>query len=336
MSEITDLHPGQAKERACMIRTEGLTKVYKNGFRAVNGLDLEIAEGDIFGFLGPNGAGKTTTIRMLDGLLTPTAGRALIAGMDVREKPAEVKRIIGVVPESHGYYYSMTAREYLLYFSSLFDPKADEGKYADLLLERVGLAEKSGVTVGQFSRGMKQRLGIAKALVNRPRVIFLDEPTLGLDPRGQYEIQQLLLEINRSEGITIFITSHLLKDIEVLCNRVSIVKNGVLAEQGSIPELQRKYMAHYTMLLNTSDNEKARPLLEKLGTVPRVTVCPDSRLEVRLARDLGEEQINQAKHDIMNAMFSASIDVEEMTRLTLSMEDIFFRATESAAGTEGK
>lgn len=332
----TSVTPQSAAESSCMIRTEDLTKVYKNGFKAVNGLNLQVAEGDIFGFLGPNGAGKTTTIRMLDGLLVPSGGRAFLAGMDVCERPVEIKRLIGVVPESHGYYYSMTAREYLSYFSSLFDVKAYNRKYIDFLLERVGLAEKANVTVGQFSRGMKQRLGIAKALVNKPRIIFLDEPTLGLDPRGQYEIQQLLLEINRADRITIFITSHLLKDIEVLCNKVCIVKNGTLAEQGSIPELQQKYMAHYTMLLNTSDNQKAYPLLERMDSVRRIAVCEDYRLEVKLVKGLSDEQINQAKHNIMNAMFSASIDIEEMTRKTLSMEDIFFRATERKNGTEGK
>ena len=136
----------------------------------------------------------------------------------------------------------MTAAEYLEYFSSLFDSKADNRDYVLYLLDRVGLSEKRNVPIGQFSRGMKQRLGIAKSLVNRPRIIFLDEPTLGLDPRGQFEIQQLLKEINRSDKITIFITSHQLKDIEVLCSKVGIVKNGRLVEQGSIPELQRKYM----------------------------------------------------------------------------------------------
>jgi ABC-type multidrug transport system, ATPase component len=312
-----------------MIRTEELTKVYKNGFKAVDCLNLEVEEGDIFGFLGPNGAGKTTTIRMLDGLLVPTSGRALIAEKDVSEHANEIKHLIGVVPESHGYYYAMTAREYLLYFSSLFDAKKEDHQYIDYLLDRVGLREKADVTVGQFSRGMKQRLGIAKALVNRPRVIFLDEPTLGLDPRGQYEIQQLLLEINHTDKITIFITSHLLKDIEVLCNKVSIVKNGILIEQGSIPELQQKYMTHYTMVINTNDNKKAMPLLSSLSSVRRITEDDEQQLVVKLIKGLNNNQVNEAKHDIMNTMLSADIDIEEMTHKTLSMEDIFFRATET-------
>ena len=219
-----------------MIETQSITKTYRNGFAAVKGIDLQVGTGDIFGFLGPNGAGKTTTIRMLDGLLSPTTGKAFIDGIDIQKDPLAVKSIIGVVPESHGYYYWMTAKEYLQYFNSLFNKREKNDVYIDELLKKVGLADKKDVPVGQFSRGMKQRLGIAKSLINRPKVIFLDEPTLGLDPRGQREIQQLLLDINQNDGITIFITSHMLKDIEVLCNTVSIVKDGQMVEQGSIKD----------------------------------------------------------------------------------------------------
>lgn len=267
-----------------MIQTEDLTKVYKNGFKAVNALNLHVAEGDIFGFLGPNGAGKTTTIRMLDGLLIPSSGKAMISGMDITKHPIEIKRMIGVVPESHGYYYSMTAREYLSYFSSLFDVKKDNRKYIDELLDRVGLGDKMDVVVGQYSRGMKQRLGIAKSLINHPRIIFLDEPTLGLDPRGQHEIQQLLLEINQSDKITIFITSHLLKDIEVMCNKVCIVKNGVLVEQGSITELQEKHMAHYTILLNTSNNQESAKILVKDNAIHSIQPQNGDLLEIKFKK----------------------------------------------------
>lgn len=314
-----------------MIQTDNLTKVYKNGFKAVDGLNLHVGEGDIFGFLGPNGAGKTTTIRMLDGLLVPTGGTAKIAGMDITENPIEIKRIIGVVPESHGYYYSMTATEYLEYFSSLFDIKADNSRYITDLLERVGLFDKRNVPVGQYSRGMKQRLGIAKSLINKPKIIFLDEPTLGLDPRGQYEIQKLLKEINRADKITIFITSHQLKDIEVLCNKVGIIKNGKLVEQGSIPELQKKYMIHYTVFLSTSDNSKSYPILDSMEDVRSITVNEDGLFEIKLKKGMSNAQVNKFKHEMMNALAASGIDIEEMTRKTLTMEDIFFRATEAEA-----
>lgn len=203
-----------------MIEAKNVTKVYKNGFKAVSNLNLKIEKGDVLGFLGPNGAGKTTTIRMLDGLLEPTSGEVIVNGVNIKENPTQIKNMVGVVPESHGYYYWMTAKEYLQYFSSLFDKDKVQNEYIYYLLERVGLADKKDVLVGQFSRGMKQRLGIAKSLINKPEIIFLDEPTLGLDPRGQKEVQQLLSDINKNEKITIFITSHMLKDIEVMCNKV--------------------------------------------------------------------------------------------------------------------
>lgn len=227
-----------------MIKTESATKTYKNGFTAVDKLNLQVAKGDMYGFLGPNGAGKTTTIRMLTGLLTPTSGRVFVDGMNVVERAVDVKKIIGVVPESHGYYYWMNPAEYLVYFGALFGiSKMEAAKRADELLDKVGLAEKKKVPIGQFSRGMKQRLGIAKALINNPKVIFLDEPTLGLDPMGQRDVQNLILNINKNENITVFITSHLLKDIEALCNKVCIVQKGKLIEQGSINELKKKYSA---------------------------------------------------------------------------------------------
>lgn len=312
-----------------MIQTEHLEKVYKNGFKAVTDLSLHVEKGDIFGFLGPNGAGKTTTIRMLDGLLEPTAGKVCINGVDIRKNPIDIKRIVGVVPESHGYYYWMTAKEYLQYFNSLFNSQKSNDKYIDDLLEKVGLGDKKNVTVGQFSRGMKQRLGIAKSLINKPKIIFLDEPTLGLDPRGQKEIQQLLLDINNNDNITIFITSHLLKDIEVMCNKVCIIKNGVLVEQGSIKELQDKYMSHYTMLVQTSDNDKALSMLSDVEKIRSVITCEDG-LEVKFVRGLSDSQIGEVKHQMLSTVFNHNIDIKEMSHKSLSMEDIFFKATEAA------
>ena len=310
-----------------MIETQSITKTYRNGFEAVKGIDLQVGTGDIFGFLGPNGAGKTTTIRMLDGLLAPTTGKAYIDGIDIQKDPLTVKSIIGVVPESHGYYYWMTAKEYLQYFNSLFNKREKNDAYIDDLLKKVGLADKKDVPVGQFSRGMKQRLGIAKSLINHPKVIFLDEPTLGLDPRGQREIQQLLLDINQNDGITIFITSHMLKDIEVLCNTVSIVKDGQMVEQGSIKELQRKYMPSYVMQLHTGDDAAAKVLLSKLQPIQSVSEIENS-LELKFAEGLTGAEINEVKHQILREVFTADIDVKEMTSKTLSMEDIFFKATE--------
>ncbi len=317
-----------------MIQTKHLTKIYKNGFKAVDNLELHVSEGDIFGYLGPNGAGKTTTIRMLDGLLMPTEGKALIDGMDIVEHQQEIRKVIGVVPESHGYYYSMTAKEYLEYFSSLFEPDKNQEEYIEYLLKKVGLYEKRNVAVGQFSRGMKQRLGIAKSLINHPKIIFLDEPTLGLDPRGQHEIQQLLLEINKSEKITIFITSHQLKDIEVMCNKVCIVQDGRLVAQGSIPQLQDRYLVHPTIYLKTGDNQRTKELLQTVNGIRSIAEMEDKSLEVKLLKGMDEEEVYDRKAKIFQTILQTGITVEEMKTKRLSMEEIFFRATAKEAANE--
>ncbi|MGB4407096.1 MAG: ABC transporter ATP-binding protein [Sphaerochaeta sp.] len=311
-----------------MILTERVYKTYQNGFTAVKDLSLQVNKGDVFGFLGPNGAGKTTTIRMLDGLLTPTSGTIHIGGKDIRKDLLEIKKIIGVVPESHGYYYWMTASEYLQYFNTLFYERKSNGTYIDELLGKVGLSEKRHISIGQFSRGMKQRLGIAKALINHPKIVFLDEPTLGLDPRGQKEIQQLIGDMNRNEGITVFITSHLLKDIEVLCNKVCIIKDAQIVEQDSIAELRKKYRGPDTVLLKTNNTQGAFSLLQRQKQQYQVYVN-DEIITVSFDPGLTDQQINQEKHQIVSGLLTAGIDIKEFTQKALSMEDIFFEATET-------
>ncbi|MFJ5712920.1 ABC transporter ATP-binding protein [Neobacillus sp. NPDC093127] len=225
-----------------MIKTKQLRKVYDNGFEAVKNLSLHVNKGDIYGFLGPNGAGKTTTIRMLIGLIEPTSGDLDVSNLNVKKKSEEIKKHIGVLPESHGYYEWMTGEEYLQFFSALhnINKKQSKEKVAELL-ELVSLSAKADVKISQYSRGMRQRLGIARTLIHDPEIIFLDEPTLGLDPQGQKDIEKILLHLNQVKGVTIFITSHLLKDIEKICNRVAIVKTGTLIEEGSVKGLMDKY-----------------------------------------------------------------------------------------------
>lgn len=172
---------------------------------------------------------------------------------------------------------------------------------------------------------MKQRLGIAKALVNHPKIIFLDEPTLGLDPKGQKEVQDLLRGLNAKEGLTIFITSHMLKDIEVLCNRVCIIKDGVMVEQGTIRELQSRYMDTYTILLQTSDNAKADDILRGVEGIQSVRHVDDG-IEAVCAAGMGDEDILSVKHRIAGSLFSAGLDILELSHRSLSMEDIFFKA----------
>jgi ABC-type multidrug transport system ATPase subunit len=225
-----------------LIRTKNLKKVYDNGFEAVKQLNLNVEGGDIYGFLGPNGAGKTTTIRMLVGLIQPTSGTLQVNGLDVNKNEKEIKKYIGVLPESHGYYEWMTGEEYLTFFASLYEMKKNQRKEkVKELLGMVNLTEKANVKINQYSRGMRQRLGIARTLIHDPKIIFLDEPTLGLDPQGQKDIEKILLSLNKEKGVTIFITSHLLSDIEKICNRIAIVKQGTLIDEDTVENMLVKY-----------------------------------------------------------------------------------------------
>lgn len=225
-----------------MIQTAQLTKQYDSGFIAVNQLNLNVQKGDIYGFLGPNGAGKTTTIRMLNGLLSPTEGHAFVNGLDIRKHAEQIKQGIGVLPESHGFYNWMTGKEYLSLFAELYGMNKEKIKQrVNETLELVGLTDRANDRITWYSRGMRQRLGLAKTMIHEPYLIFLDEPTLGLDPQGQKDIQNLILNLKRQKGVTIFITSHLLKDIAEICNRVAIVKRGELIAEGELTQFMDTY-----------------------------------------------------------------------------------------------
>ena len=203
---------------------------------AVQDLTLSVTQGEFFGFLGPNGAGKTTTIRMLTGALPPDRGSMRIAGMEAGQRNEILKRL-GVVPESRGFYDWMTGAEYLDFFAALYGLKTTERRTrVEALLTQTELAPSRNKKVGAYSRGMKQRLGLARALVNNPTILILDEPTLGLDPQGQALIQNLLRQLN-SSGVTVFYSSHLLNEVSALCSRVGILNQGRLVTLGTIPEI---------------------------------------------------------------------------------------------------
>lgn len=218
------------------ILTENLTKTYKSKQRGlvnvVNQLNLHVEEGEIFGFLGPNGAGKTTTIKMLLNVITPSAGDAKILGRDVDD--IEVHKLISYLPEKPYYYEHMTGLEILRFYASLFGIKDDDKCKA--LLEKVNLAGDMTKTISQYSKGMQQRIGLAQSLLNDPQLIFLDEPTGGLDPIAHIEIRDLILQF-RDEGKTVFISSHELSDVERICDRVAIINKGQVQTQGKLDVL---------------------------------------------------------------------------------------------------
>ncbi len=223
---------------AAAIETRKLTKTYKSRqhglINVVNELDLVVEEGEIFGFLGPNGAGKTTTIKMLLGIIYPTAGEGYVLGKEIGDM--DVHKIISYLPERPYYYEHMTGLEILRFYGALFGIKDEEKFHA--LLEKVNLAADKSKTISQFSKGMQQRIGLAQSLLNDPKLLFLDEPTGGLDPIAHIEIRDLILQF-RDEGRTVFISSHELSEVERICDRVAIINHGIIERQGKLEELLR-------------------------------------------------------------------------------------------------
>jgi len=226
---------------AAIIQTEGLTRRY--GLQtAVDGLSLDINDGEIFGFLGPNGAGKTTTILMLLGLTEPTAGRARVLGFNPAHDPLQIKRQVGYLPENVGFYDDLTGRENLRYMARLNQlPEGQAGAQIESALATVGLNGEGDKLVGAYSRGMRQRLGIAELLIKDPKLLILDEPTLGLDPDGTNKMLDLIVSLSRDRGITVMLSSHQLEQVQRICTRVGIMIKGKLVALGTIEQLaQRK------------------------------------------------------------------------------------------------
>jgi len=234
-----------------IISVENLVKKY-DGYTALDGLTFTVEHGDIFGFLGPNGAGKTTTIRILTAIIKADSGNVLIDGHDIFGEPLTVKKIINALPESNGYYEWMTGREYLQFFSNLYEEKTS-GQEIYNLLGVVGLHDKEGHLIRSYSRGMKQRLGIARALINRPKLLFLDEPTNGLDPKGRRDIHDLLIGLNQKHGTTIFLSTHLLDDVERLCNRIAIINYGKIVRVGDLDRMKEKGTIEDIFFLSTKE-----------------------------------------------------------------------------------
>ena len=221
-----------------MIRVEDLQKSYGN-LRAVDGISFEVPEGEMFGFLGPNGAGKTTTLSMISGLLRPDQGRVSIGEIDVWHSPKGAKRILGLVPQDLALYEELTARENLMFWGSLFRlPRSELKANIEVWLDRVGLKGRGREAVSKFSGGMKRRLNLAIGLVHNPKVVLLDEPTVGIDPQARKNILDIIREIAK-EGSTILFTTHHLEEAEALCDRIAIMDHGKILETGSVEELAR-------------------------------------------------------------------------------------------------
>jgi ABC-2 type transport system ATP-binding protein len=242
---------------SAVVETKDLSKRYREKL-AVNALNLTVQEGEIFGFLGPNGAGKTTTILMLLGLTEPSAGDVAVCGFDPRREALEVKRRVGYLPENPGFYDDMSACDNLLYMARLNRiPEKESRRRTSEVLEQVGLAEDGRRLVREYSRGMKQRLGIAEVLVKKPTAIILDEPTLGIDPDGAIRILELIKDLNRDHNLTVLLSSHQLQQVQQICSRVGIIVKGRLIVQGEMDELGKSILKgrQWNFLLEVSGDD---------------------------------------------------------------------------------
>lgn len=294
-----------------IIETKNLVKNYDNIDRVKN-IDLDIKKGEIYGFLGPNGAGKSTTMKMLLGLVQPTSGDIKIFGKDLKKNKREILLKTGNIIENPSYYGHLTGLENMSIIETLLGLPKGSGKEA---LKIVSLEEDMDKKVSDYSLGMKQRLAIAMALVRKPELLILDEPTNGLDPAGTKEIRDLITRLAREYGITIMISSHLLSEIEKIADHVGIIKDGEMIFQGRLSELD-KYKRSNT-IIRTSSNSKAMKILEKLR--------PEIQEENLVIKNISPKQRAQiVKHLIKN-----DLDVYLISEEKTNLEDIFLNLTES-------
>jgi ABC-2 type transport system ATP-binding protein len=263
-----------------VVETKDLTKNYGD-FTAVNKLNLRIEEGDIFGFLGPNGAGKTTTILMLLGLSEPTSGNATVCGFNPSREPLKVKHIVGYMPERVGFYGYLTASQNLMYTADLNGlPKKESLKEIIELLDLVGLSEVGDKPVSAFSQGMKQRLGIADILIKKPKLVFLDEPTSGIDPNGITEILNLIVKMAKQK-ISVIFCSHQLNHVQKICTRVGILARGQLVAEGPIERLGKQSMGQelYQIEVQVEEaDDKLIKLIKQIKGVTGITASTNSLL----------------------------------------------------------
>ncbi len=299
------------------IETSGLTKQFGSA-KAVDGLDLRVPEGSIYGFLGPNGAGKTTTIKMLTGLSAPTSGSMRICGRDVTFGSIKNRSDIGYLPDVPYFYGWMSARECLGFSADMFGlNKAVLGNRISELLQLVGLEDNKKRIKG-YSRGMKQRLGIAQALISEPKVLFLDEPTSALDPIGRKEIMEVIRKLTGK--ITVFFSTHILSDVERVCDRVVILDKGKVVSEDSINNLREQYTVNGFLLKVPEDRtNEIFTILKNTGWVKKIEKTEDGDLKAYV------KTIEKAEAEIPVILASKGIPLNKFTILEPSLEDIFMK-----------
>lgn len=320
-----------------IIELTDLTKKY-GSFTAVNQLNLKIEKGEIFGLLGPNGAGKSTTILMMLGLTDPTSGSVKVCGIDSTCNPIEVKRRVGYLPEDVGFYSNMNGLENLMFTARLNSIPNDEAEQkAGQLLARVGLSDAGKKKTGKYSRGMLQRLGLAEVLIKSPEVIILDEPTLGIDPKGVREFLQLIVSLSREEGLTVLFSSHDLHQVQQVCDRVGLFVKGKMIAEGDIQTLSKKLFENSpyiieTRILNTNDSLNNKFTTDWLKEILKPV---DGIIDVNMKNDIF---LINTSHDssaeIARAIVVSGAGLNYLNKKEYGLDDIYYRYFEGGEGHE--
>jgi ABC-2 type transport system ATP-binding protein len=306
-----------------IIEVKNLTKMFGK-FTAVDDISFNVKKGEIFGLLGPNGAGKSTTLRMLSTLSRPTKGTATIGGYDTVKNDTEVRKLIGIVSEKMIIYNRLTAKENLWFFGSLFNiPKDTLTKRIDELLELVQLTKWKDAQVGTFSTGMRQRMNVVRALLNMPQVLFLDEPTLGLDPQSSVEIRDFIKKLNQENGTTVIITTHMMVDADLLCDRIAIVDHGKIIALDTSTNLKKIISGGDTMIIKLEIANLTPDLItsiKSLKCADAVTQENSTQLHIIVH---GEEAFDT----IIDAVREKNGKITSMENLQPTLEDVFLHIT---------
>jgi ABC-2 type transport system ATP-binding protein len=306
-----------------MISVDNLTKKFDD-FAALDDISFEVKKGEIFGLLGPNGAGKSTTLRILSTLARPTKGTATIGGYDIVKEDTEVRKLIGIVSEKMIMYDRLTARENLWFFGNLFEIPSDVlTQRIDELLDLVQLTKWKNAQVGTFSTGMRQRMNVIRALLNMPRVLFLDEPTLGLDPQSSVEIREFVKKLNRENGTTIIVTTHTMVDADMLCDRIAIIDHGKVVALDTSTNLKKLISGGDRTVLKLGLVNLTADLLETLRTLDCVqSVSEENSTHVRLiARG------DDAFDNVIDAVRRKGGKIASIENLQPTLEDVFLHLT---------
>ena len=302
-----------------MIHTENLTKKFGNVI-AVENLNLDIKEGEVFGFLGPNGAGKTTTVRMLSSLIGPTSGTATVAGFAVGKQDIEIRRNVGLLTETPGMYDNLSAETNLRIFAELYEVKDISGQ-VEKYLKMLGLWERRSDAAGTFSKGMKQKLAIARALLHEPRLLFLDEPTSGLDPEAAHLVREFITELKR-EGRTIFLCTHNLDEADRLCDRVGVFKTRLLVLDSPAALRKSVFGRKVVIHLRNADENLA-------GAVRRLEYVNDVKVvENKLVVQLDDPDLHNP--EMIRVLVNASADIQFIGELRYSLEEVYLQLVKNA------